>query len=82
MAKEDHRQLAKEYRAGKHNFKHPSNAIKFAEMHERSAKSSHEKALGNVLKGKNIEGKKKTCFECGKDTPHLNKNKKCNECNQ
>lgn len=25
----------------------------------RSGKSSHEKALGNVLKGQNIEGKKK-----------------------
>lgn len=32
--------------------------------------SSHEKALGNVLKGKNIEGKKEKstvgCKNCGK----------------
>lgn len=52
-----HMELAKEYRAGKHNFKHPKNATKFAEMHERSAKS---KALSNKKTRKAAELKSRS----------------------
>ena len=38
-------QVAKEYRAGKHSFKHPENASKLAEMHENAvAKHKAQKA--------------------------------------
>ena len=52
MAVKDHRELAKEYREGKHEFKHPANRIKFAEMHERAGKSTpRSKALKKEYTG-------------------------------
>jgi hypothetical protein len=40
MSLKDHKELAKEYREGKHEFKHPANRIKLAEMHEHAGSKS------------------------------------------